>query len=39
MILMIVMFRMWQQHVREVERRADEAERTKDEAGRRRAME
>jgi signal transduction histidine kinase len=38
-ILMIVMFRMWQQHVREVERRADQAERTKDEAGRRRAME
>ena len=39
MALMIVMFRMWQQHVREVERRADEAERTKDEAARRRAME
>jgi signal transduction histidine kinase len=39
MILMVVMFRMWQQHVREVERRADEAERTRDEAARRRAME
>jgi signal transduction histidine kinase len=39
MALMIVMFRMWQQHIREVERRADEAERTKDEAARRRAME
>ena len=39
MALMVVMFRMWQQHVREVERRADEAERTKDEAARRRAME
>jgi signal transduction histidine kinase len=39
MVLMVVMFRVWQQHVREVERRADEAERTKDEAARRRAME
>jgi signal transduction histidine kinase len=39
MVLMVVMFRMWQQHVREVERRADEAERTRDEAARRRAME
>src|ERR1700761_898856 len=39
MVLMVVMFRLWQQHVREVERRADEAERTRDEAARRRAME
>jgi signal transduction histidine kinase len=39
MVLMVVMFRMWQQHVREVERRADEAERTRDEAARRKAME
>ena len=39
MVLMVVMFRLWQQHVREVERRADEAERTKDDAARRRAME
>jgi signal transduction histidine kinase len=39
MVLMVVMFRMWQQHLREVERRADEAERTRDEAARRRAME
>src|SRR5215472_8459838 len=39
MVLMVVMFLMWQQHVREVERRADEAERTRDEAARRRAME
>jgi signal transduction histidine kinase len=30
---------MWQLHVREVEQRADEAERTKDEAAQRRAME
>jgi signal transduction histidine kinase len=36
---MVVTFRMWQLHVREVERRADEAERTKDEAAQRRAME
>ena len=34
-----VTFRMWQLHVREVEQRAEEAERTKDEAARRRAME
>ena len=34
-----VTFRMWQLHVREVEQRADEAERTKDEAAQRRAME
>ena len=39
MVLMVVMFRLWQQHLREVERRADEAERTRDEAARRRAME
>ena len=31
--------RMWQLHVREVEQRAEEAERTKDEAARRKAME
>jgi signal transduction histidine kinase len=37
--VMAVTFRMWQLHVREVEQRADEAERTKDEAARRRAME
>jgi signal transduction histidine kinase len=36
---MVVTLRMWQLHVREVEQRADEAERTKDEAARRRAME
>jgi signal transduction histidine kinase len=36
---MAVTFYMWQLHVREVERRADEAERTKDEAAQRRAME
>jgi signal transduction histidine kinase len=36
---MAVTFRMWQLHVREVEQRADEAERTRDEAGQRRAME
>jgi signal transduction histidine kinase len=34
-----VTFRMWQLHVREVEQRAEEAVRTKDEAARRRAME
>ncbi len=34
-----VTLRMWQLHVREVEQRADEAERTKDEAAQRRAME
>ncbi len=34
-----VTFRFWQLHVREVERRADEAERTRDEAAQRRAME
>jgi signal transduction histidine kinase len=37
--VMVVTLRMWQLHVREVEERADEAERTKDEAARRRAME
>jgi signal transduction histidine kinase len=37
--VMIVTFRFWQMHVREVEQRADEAERTKDETARRRAME
>lgn len=36
--VMVVTFRMWQLHVREVERRADEAERTKDEAAQHRAM-
>jgi len=34
-----VTFRMWQLHVREVKRRAEEAVRTRDEAARRRAME
>ena len=37
--VMLVTFRIWQLHVREVEQRADEAERTKDEAAQRRAME
>jgi signal transduction histidine kinase len=37
--VMAVTFRMWQLHVREVEQRAEEAVRTKDEAARRRAME
>ena len=37
--VMVVTFRMWQLHVREVEQRAEEAVRTKDEAARRRAME
>jgi len=36
---MAVTFRMWQLHVREAERRAEEAERTRDEAAQRRAME
>jgi signal transduction histidine kinase len=36
---MVVTARMWQLHVREVEQRADEAERTRDEAAQRRAME
>jgi signal transduction histidine kinase len=37
--VMVVTFRMWQLHIREVEQRAEEAERTRDEAGRRRAVE
>ena len=37
--VMAVTFRMWQLHVHEVEQRAEEAERTRDEAARRRAME
>jgi len=37
--VMAVTARMWQLHVREVEQRADEAERTRDEAARRKAME
>src|SRR5580692_9570000 len=37
--VMVVTLRMWQLHVREVEQRAAEAERTKDDAARRRAME
>src|SRR5690349_21488667 len=37
--VMGVTFRMWQLHVREVEQRAEEAVRTKDEAARRRAVE
>jgi signal transduction histidine kinase len=36
---MFVTFRIWQLHVREVEQRAEEAVRTRDEAARRRAME
>jgi signal transduction histidine kinase len=36
---MVVTSRIWQLHLREVEQRAEEAERTKDEAARRRAME
>jgi len=36
---MVVTFRIWQLHLREVEQRADEAERTRDETARRRAME
>jgi signal transduction histidine kinase len=36
---MVVTMRMWQLHVREVEQRAERAERTKDEAAQRRAME
>jgi signal transduction histidine kinase len=36
---MVVTFRMWQLHVREAEQRAEEAERTSDEAALRRAME
>ena len=37
--VMVVTARMWQLHVREVEQRAEEAERTKDEAAQRMAME
>jgi signal transduction histidine kinase len=37
--VMVVASRMWQLHLREVEHRAEEAERTKDEAAARRAME
>ncbi len=37
--VMVVTFRMWQLHLREVEQRAEQAERTRDEAARRRAME
>src|ERR1700757_4685699 len=37
--VMVVTFGMWQLHIREVEQRAEEAERTKDEAARRRAVE
>jgi signal transduction histidine kinase len=37
--VMAVTFRMWQLHVREVEQRAEEAERTREEAAQRRAME
>jgi signal transduction histidine kinase len=37
--VMLVTFRMWQLHVREAEERAEEAERTRDEAAQRRAME
>jgi len=36
---MAVSFRMWQLHLRKAERRAEEAERTSDEAAQRRAME
>src|SRR6202021_3865149 len=35
----LVAFRMWQLHLHEVEQRAEEAERTRDEVARRRAME
>src|ERR1700754_2010656 len=37
--VMVVTSRIWQLHLREVEQRAEEAERTKDEAARRRAVE
>ena len=37
--VMAVAFRMWQLHLREVEQRAEEAERTRDETARRRAVE
>src|ERR1700744_2659990 len=38
-VVMVVASRIWQLHLREVEQRADEAERTKEEAARRRAVE
>jgi len=37
--VLVVTFRMWQLHVREVEQRAEEAERTRDQAAQRKAME
>jgi signal transduction histidine kinase len=37
--VMVVTVRMWQLHVREVEQRAEDAERTRDETARRRAVE
>ena len=37
--VMLVTLRIWQLHIREVEQRAEEAERTKDEAAQRKAME
>ena len=37
--VMVVTARMWRLHIREVEQRAEEAERTKDETAQRRAME
>jgi signal transduction histidine kinase len=37
--VMVVSSRLWQLHLREVEQRAEEAERTRDEAAQRRAME
>ena len=37
--VMLVAFRIWHLHLREVEQRADEAERTRDEAAQRRAVE
>ena len=37
--VMVATFRIWQLHLREVEQRAEEAERTRDEAARRRAVE
>jgi signal transduction histidine kinase len=37
--VMVVTFRMWQRSIREAEQRAEEAERTRDEAARRKAME
>jgi signal transduction histidine kinase len=37
--VMLVALRMWQLHVREVEQRAEDAERTRDEVARRRAVE